>query len=189
MQNIDLEELDEADMERITELVYLVVNTNEYRQRCQIIQVNQFLIDFFNINYNYLKERIKSRQIGLKTSMTNVAEGNQREHEFLPEKIERLPRRKRGGPPAQTTTKKESPKKTNGSGGSDGSGEEGRGNDQQKKEDEEEKKEEGQQNEKKEETAKVVERPPLVRIQFRNKESAAAFCQLFKVNGNFKKMI
>ena len=39
MQNIDLEELEEADFERITELVYLVVNSDEYRQRCQAIQV------------------------------------------------------------------------------------------------------------------------------------------------------
>jgi len=111
----------------------------------------------------------------------NVGGGNQRDpHEFLPVKIERLPRRKRGGaPPAQigttnegntTTIEKESAKKTNGSGGGDGGGEEGKGNDQQK----EEAKTEG--------AKKMAERPPLVRIQFRNKESVAAFCQLFKVN-------
>jgi hypothetical protein len=181
IQNIELEELAEADTERITTLVYTVVSSNEFRQRCLALQV------FFpfkpNPNCQNSQERNKQRQQAADSTTSNHNLSPSKSHppaasissggtqEFLPARIERLARRRK---PADVPTKQkgEEAEGKKDSEGKKNSEEEGK----TKEEEGKTKEEEGKKSEK-----QAVERPPLVRVQFRSKEAGYVFCQLFKV--------
>ncbi|KAI3415374.1 hypothetical protein GPALN_004985 [Globodera pallida] len=140
----------EADMERITSVVYSIVSTEAYRQRC--IHIKQKLELFKNAATGTFADQQQHAYATAGAPPFSHASNH------LPQRIERLPRRTGGASRAATAQHGQQKK--------------GVGDAQKQQKEGHSAGGEGKET--------MATRPPLIRVQFRVREAAIAFCQMFK---------